>query len=156
MKIYTEKICFPLKNKIKKILLETLRETNISQNVSVNIVFVSESEIRQLNKDFRNVDKVTDVLSFPAEDFKAFENVEKFANEYSKDVFLGDVAICKQKAKMQAEEFGHSFKRESCFLALHGFLHLLGFDHENKDDEKIMMDLAEKILKSQKIARGNV
>ena len=70
------------------------------------------------------------------------------------ELFIGDIAICKRVASRQAKEFGHSFKREETFLALHGLLHLLGYDHLNEEDEKIMMSTAEKILDTHKINRG--
>ena len=115
--------------------------------VSVSVNFVGEEEIKRLNKQFRDVDRVTDVLSFPNLEKKADESLKNFESEKVDDVlFLGDIVICKKKAKAQAKEFGHSEKREICFLALHGLLHLLGFDHIGKDDEKKMNAVAEKIL----------
>lgn len=139
---------FGFKKKIEK-LFETaghvLGEDFSCVNVSVN--FVSENEIQRLNKQFRNVDKVTDVLSFPNLQKTADESLENFESEKMDGVlFLGDIVICKKKARAQAKEFGHSQKREICFLALHGFLHLLGFDHIEKKDEKKMQNTAEKIL----------
>ena len=116
---------FPYRRKIKKLFEvagRVLCEDFAGVNVSVN--FVSEEEIKKLNNEFRKIDKVTDVLSFP--------NLNKASNQ--------------KQAKRQAKEFGHSEKREICFLALHGLLHLLGYDHIEKADEKIMMETAEKIL----------
>lgn len=117
------------------------------RNFYANIKFVSEDEIQKLNSDFRKIDRATDVLSFPN-----FENPsEEFFEE--EDIFLGDIAICKPVAKKQAKEYGHSFKRELCFLALHGFLHIMGYDHIEKEDEEKMMGLAKEILKENGVER---
>ena len=116
-------------------------------NVVVSVGFVSEDEIKNLNQKFRNIDKVTDVLSFPNLDKKADEKLSNFASEVVEgQLFLGDIVICKPQAKRQAKEYEHSLKRELCFLALHGLLHLLGYDHIEKEDEKLMQSTAEKIL----------
>lgn len=119
--------------------------------VSVSVNFVDETEIQELNKQFRKIDKSTDVLSFPNLD-KAFnEKLNEFESERNFDdglLFLGDIVICKKVAYSQAKEYGHSRKREICFLALHGLLHLLGYDHIKSEDEKIMQNVANKILSS--------
>ncbi len=146
---------FGYKNKIKRLFEvagRVLGEDFSCVNVSVN--FVSEAEIQSLNKKFRDVDRVTDVLSFPNLEKKCDQRLANFEQEKLDGVlFLGDIVICKKKAKMQAKEFGHSQKREICFLALHGLLHLLGFDHIEKDDEKLMQDTAEKILSQFGVGR---
>ena len=120
---------------------------NSSKNFFANIKFVSENEIKQLNNKFRQIDRATDVLSFPNYDF------EKETIEGEQDVFLGDIAICKPIAKKQAKVFNHGLKRELCFLALHGILHLMGFDHLTDSQEKEMMDFAEEILKENGVER---
>lgn len=139
---------FGYKKKIEKLFEiagEILCEDFSFVNVSVN--FVSEAEIQRLNKQFRNVDRVTDVLSFPNLNKNSGESLKNFDNEKIDGIlFLGDIVICKKKAKLQAKEFCHSQKREICFLALHGLLHLLGFDHIEEADEKKMQATAEKIL----------
>lgn len=110
-----------------------------------NIIFVDNEEIRELNKSYRHIDKETDVISFALEDDKTF-NTDKFR-------FLGDIYISLDKAKSQALEYGHSLKREICFLSIHGLLHLLGYDHMNKEEEKVMFSLQEEILDSYGIKR---
>lgn len=120
--------------------------------------FVSPEEIRRLNNDYRGVDRVTDVLSFPyldkikgrvitRDDFK--DDVDEETNS----VLIGSVCICLERAKEQAEEYGHSLKREVCYLALHGFLHCLGFDHIEKSDEEEMTALADEIMRELDINR---
>lgn len=114
-------------------------------NPVFNIIFVDNEKIREINKTYRNIDRETDVISFALEDDKTF-NTDKFR-------FLGDIYISIDKAKSQADDYGHSLKREICFLSIHGLLHLLGYDHMNKEDEKVMFDLQEEILSSYGIKR---
>ena len=133
--------------KIFKIAEKVLDEDFENAYLSVN--FVSDEQIKRLNREFRKIDKVTDVLSFPNLQKKAGESLKNFQSDADFDtnmLFLGDVVISKNVAKTQAREFGHSMKREVCFLALHGLLHLLGYDHIEKDDEKIMNKLQDEIL----------
>ena len=143
------------KQKIKKIC--DICEKQLNEDFSkacFSLNFVGENEIRKLNNDFRKIDKVTDVLSFPNLEKKADEklkNFEKFADFDSGLLFLGDIVICKNVAKKQAKEFGHSLKREVCFLALHGLLHLLGYDHIDREDEKVMNFLQDKIMSEAKL-----
>lgn len=133
-------------NRLFKTASEVLGEDFSNVNVSIN--FVGESEIKDLNNKFRQIDKVTDVLSFPNLEKEACQKLVDFDHEKDDQnmLFVGDIVICKEKAKSQAKEYGHSNKREICFLALHGLLHLLGFDHIEKNDEILMQKTAEEIL----------
>lgn len=110
-----------------------------------NIIFVSNDKIQELNKTYRNVDRVTDVISFALEDG---EDVSKNPVRV-----LGDIYIAIDVAYKQASEYGHSRIREVCFLATHGILHLLGYDHMNEDDEKIMFDKQREILEGYEVFR---
>ena len=110
-----------------------------------NIILVSEEEIHELNKDYRGVDRKTDVITFALEDGNTFKNPEIR--------MLGDIYLCIPVAYEQAEIYGHSRIREICFLATHGILHLLGYDHMNEDDEKAMFSLQEELLNSYEITR---
>lgn len=133
--------------KIFKICERVLKED--FKDVYVSINFVRDEEIQKLNREFRNIDKVTDVLSFPNLNKSSNEKLKKFSKFADFDtnlLFLGDIVISKNVAKKQAREYGHSLKREVCFLALHGFLHLLGFDHIKEEEEKVMIKLQNKIL----------
>ena len=107
-------------------------------NAIFNIIIVDEETIRNINRTYRNKDNVTDVISFALEDDKTF-----IKTEYR---ILGDIYICLNKARSQSKEYGHSFLREICFLTIHGLLHLLGYDHMEKEEEKIMFNLQEMIL----------
>lgn len=114
-------------------------------NAVFNIIIVDLNTIHEINKIYRGKDSATDVISFALEDDKTF-----IETEYR---ILGDIYICLDKAKSQATEYGHSFLREFSFLTVHGLLHLLGYDHMNKDDEKIMFNLQEMILNEYGIKR---
>ena len=128
-------------------------------DVDVEISLTDENEIRELNNESRGIDKVTDVLSF--------QNIEKIVlpfnkKDYKEDinfvsgaVILGEIFICDKRAVEQAEEYGHSVKREIAFLTCHGMLHLLGYDHQTPDDEKRMNELTEEILSSIGYDRDN-
>ncbi len=147
---------FPYKKTIKKmfdVAEQILKENFEEVNLSIN--FVCEEKIKELNKDFRNVDKVTDVLSFPNLNKNVNQSLKEFEKEKYEDgvLFLGDIVICKNVAFKQAREYGHSKKREVCFLALHGLLHLLGYDHIEKKDEELMMKTANSILEKFGVER---
>jgi probable rRNA maturation factor len=161
MKVYFQnfKCHWCIKRKIKKLFLSALDEIHIEfKGFSVNITLNSVEEMQSLNKQFKNKSVPTDVLSFPAFEFNKGKNFnyKEMAKEIDKDdglISLGDIAICQKIAKEQAKSFKHSFKREICFLALHGFLHLLGYDHSSKEEENEMNFLAESLLNSHKVKR---
>lgn len=132
-----------------KAVYETLKQR---VNLSAEICFCDKAEIQRLNKENRGIDSVTDVLSFPAAGVTAGEIVKKKNYPFDLDpengsVFLGSIMICTDRAKEQAEEFGHSFGRELYYLAVHGMLHLFGYDHMNDEDKAEMRALEEEILK---------
>lgn len=142
-----------------KLLEVALEKTgNNVENLAVGVLFVSSFKIKKLNKKSRQINKVTDVLSFPMLEGKKFEFLQDCDEErdpFSEELYLGDIVICKTRAKKQAKLFGHSFKREVGFLMLHGFLHLLGFDHIKSKDEKQMQKLAEEVLNQCGVLRGD-
>ena len=140
-----EVVTYKLKMLIRKAVLATLEYENIEEDCEASITFCDDEKIRELNKKFRNIDRATDVLSFPLFD--------EDAAEYSVpeiECMLGDIVISLERAKAQAEEFGHSYERETAFLAVHSVLHLLGYDHETGEEDEIDMrrrqsDIMEKI-----------
>lgn len=126
--------------------------------LSIELDFVSPEEIQTLNREYRGVDRVTDVLSFPYLDGVKGKVIrrEDFGDDIDDEtdsVLIGSVCINPERAKEQAEEYGHSLKREVCYLALHGFLHCFGFDHVEKADEEEMTALANEIMDSLDIKR---
>lgn len=108
-------------------------------NIEISVSFVTNLEIREINKNFRNIDRVTDVLSFPVE----FEFSEK-----GMPLVLGDIVISTETATEQAKEFGHSFEREILYLVCHSMFHLLGYDHIVEEDRKIMRQKERKLWKN--------
>lgn len=115
------------------------------ENPLLNVVIVDNEKIREINRDYRNKDAVTDVISF------AFEEVNDV--EYTDVRFLGEIYISYERCKEQASDYGHSVRREFCYLAVHGLLHLLGYDHMNEEDKKVMRALEEEILNEYDIKR---
>ena len=124
------------------LLTKTLSYLKIKCSPIVSVSLVDEDLIHQINRDYRHIDRVTDVISFAFLDNEDRETILKSEG----DVVLGDIYICLDVAKRQAEEYGHSLNRELRFLFIHGLLHLLGYDHMTKEDEEIMFPLQEKIL----------
>jgi len=112
----------------------------------ISVTFVDMEEIHQLNRDYREVDSTTDVLSFPQ-----FDDLNDLPEEG--EIALGDVVICKDKAEEQAQEFGHSFEREIIYLFVHSVLHLLGYDHMDEDEKKIMRRQEEAVMEQLGITR---
>ncbi len=109
---------------VRRACIAVLREENFKGNAEVSVTFVDNEEIRSMNRKFRNIDAATDVLSFPLG-----ENGEYDLNPATGAKLLGDVVISLERARDQAEEFGHSLEREVCYLSVHSMLHLLGYDH---------------------------
>ena len=119
--------------------------------VSISVSFVDKKEIRSLNAQYRNVDKETDVLSFPAFDPGQIPSPEDL--EEDEELAIGDVVICEEVCRKQAEEYGHSEEREIIYLFVHSVLHLLGYDHETEDDKQDMRAREEEVMKLLGIER---
>ena len=128
---------------VLKVLKNGLKMLDLKK-VEFNVIIVDNNYIHELNKNYRGIDRETDVISFALEDDKTFNPKERI---------LGDIYISIDKVHSQALEYGHSNTRELCFLAVHGMLHLLGYDHMKKKDEEIMFSMQDKILESSGITR---
>lgn len=140
----------------EKIAQQAYAELGLSGEAAVELVFVDKDEIRQLNAQQRGKDAVTDVLSFPMLDEIAPFTQENFPSDYDEDVggvMIGSIVICSAVAKEQAKEYGHSERRENAYLFLHGLLHVLGYDHIEESDKKIMREKEETILKALNLER---
>ena len=146
--------CEELFNEVAK---KVLSMEGCPYECEISLSVVGSERIRELNRDFRGIDKVTDVLSFPFLEFDTpgvFKDMDESSfNPDNRELMLGDIVICLDKAASQAEEYGHSLKREFAFLIAHSMLHLLGFDHEEKEDERLMTDKQEEALSSLGIKR---
>ena len=130
---------------VEKVLYSAIEKEKL-ENVSFNLIIVDNDYIHELNKTYRNIDRETDVITFALED----ESTIIIPDE---ERILGDIYISIDKAKAQAEEYGHSLLRELSFLAVHGFYHLLGYDHQTPEEEKVMFQKQEEVLDSYGIRR---
>ena len=138
-----------LRSLIKKVLKNGLNFMEFEENCEISILLVDNHEIHQLNKLHRDIDRPTDVLSFPMFEYNEDGEIDISECDFGEngEILLGDIVISLERAKEQADEFGHSFEREVGFLTAHSLLHLLGYDHMEKDEETEMFELQEEILK---------
>lgn len=129
-----ETLRYSLKMLIRRAIEATLAYEEIDDDCEVSVTLCDNEKIREMNKVYRNIDRETDVLSFPL-----FDDDGMNAHVEELDCMLGDIVLSLEKARAQAEEFGHSFEREVAFLSVHSMLHLLGYDHETGEaDEQDM------------------
>jgi len=150
-----------LENKIEDIIEYTLKEEGVNIPFEISIIFIDNKEIRKINKEQRDIDKATDVLSFPMldyEDGKIFKEMYldyefNFCDLNEGNLVLGDMALSLEKATEQADEYGHSFIREVMYLVVHSILHLLGYDHMEEKDKVLMRKREEEILNKFNINR---
>ncbi len=150
-----------LYNTIESVIDFALKEEQVILPYEISVLLVDNEEIKNINQDTRNIDKETDVLSFPMLEYtegKVFKEVylnfdfpETYKDGY--DLVLGDIVLSLEKAKEQSEDFGHSFLREVCYLIVHSVLHLLGYDHMKEDEKVIMRKQEENILEKLDIKR---
>ena len=130
---------------VLKVLYSAIEKEKL-ENIIFNLIIVDNDYIHELNRDYRNIDRETDVITFALEDDDTMVLPDGVR-------VLGDIYISIDKARAQAEEYGHSFLREICFLAVHGFYHLLGYDHMNEEEEKVMFGKQEEVLSAYGITR---
>lgn len=133
-----------LENYLKKAYEEVAKIHNLANNVEVDVNIIDDERIHELNRVYRNVDRSTDVLSFALDE----DGGEPKLLDEKGVHLLGDVLISAQTAQRQADEFGHGLNREITYLAVHGFLHLLGYDHMTENDKKIMRNKEEEVLRA--------
>lgn len=133
------KIDEEIENIVEKSIEAALKEIEFTDDYEVSVSFVGDEEIHELNRDYRGVDRTTDVLSFPMDD--------EFTN------MLGDIVININKVIEQANEYGHSEKREISYLTVHSTLHLMGFDHEEEEDKKEMRAVEDRVMEKLEISR---
>lgn len=135
---------------IEKLLQTTAKSEQLSGELEVSVTFVDNEQIQEINRQYRKIDEPTDVISFALE-----EQGEDEVTIVGVDLprILGDIIISVPKAKQQAEDYHHSFHRELGFLAVHGFLHLLGYRHETEDEEREMFEKQKEILENHGLTR---
>ncbi len=152
---------FVLDEVVGQVIAGVLEWEKCPYEVQVNVLLTDMEGIREYNRQYRNIDKETDVLSFPNVDYEHpgdFSLVEKNEMAYGDpdtgEIYLGDIILCRERISSQAQEYGHSELRELSFLMAHSMLHLLGYDHMEEAEEKIMMEKQEKILDKLGITRN--
>ncbi|KEI00962.1 rRNA maturation RNase YbeY [Clostridium botulinum] len=146
---------------IKEIITYTLKEEEVKVNTEVSVIFIDNSTIKEINKETRDIDQVTDVLSFPMLDYPEGKIYIETYKDYEFDasyldegeLVLGDIVLSLERAEEQSKDFGHSFLREVCYLTVHSVLHLLGYDHMEEEDKVRMRKREEEILEKFSITR---
>ena len=141
------------KNVIEKVLSQCFKEEKLENSkLCVTVTLTIPKTIQEINKQYRNIDRATDVLSFPM--FEKDELDSKIQeNDFENEDILGDIVVSVEKVNEQAIEYGHSFERELSYMIVHGFYHLMGYDHIEEDDKKIMRKKEETILEKLCISR---
>jgi len=138
---------------IENVVTKTLELEQFSADTIVSVTAVDNKEIHSLNKEFRGVDRPTDVLSFPVVEFENGKMIENSGDYFEDKLILGDIIFSAEKLKEQSIEYGHSFERELGFLVCHSTLHLLGYDHETEDERQVMRHEEEKTLELLNLTR---
>lgn len=140
---------------VERVIVHAAKFLELPNNRECDVTFVSSERIREINKEYRGKDQVTDVISFALDDEE--DDIFSIADIAREDenfvTVIGDILISVDRAKEQAEDYGHSLDRELGFLALHGFLHLNGYDHQTREEESEMNSLQEEILESYGLKR---
>ncbi len=153
------KLDLPCIELAEKVINAALDYVNCPYEAEVNLLLTMNDEIQEMNRNFRSIDRSTDVLSFPMIDYKEagnfdfLEDVMDAFHPESGELMLGDIVISKEKVIAQAEEYGHSIEREYAFLIAHSMLHLFGYDHMEEDERIIMEQKQKEILKNLQILR---
>ena len=152
MKIYLKDKTKLVSKDTKTLIKRSLKEMGVIYKLEkneVSVTLVDEVEIRKINNNFRNIDKVTDVISFALNEG---EEPEIFGG--AEEVLLGEIVVCVEQAKRQAKEYGHSTEREIAYLSVHGMLHLLGYDHMTDEDKKVMRQEEEHVMEKLNLKRS--
>lgn len=154
------KFPFQYKRLAEKVITQVLNQETCPYEAEVNLTLANEETIRETNRSFRGIDRVTDVLSFPMQEFStpsdfAFleEDVADAFHPETGELLLGDIMICVPRAREQAVQYGHALKREYAFLIAHSMLHLMGYDHMTPEEAKIMEEKQEAVLTALGITR---
>lgn len=145
-------------NLIEQLIISASKKLELGSNFEMSVTIVDNNRIHEINKEYRKIDRPTDVISFAIEDndeedFEIFFDTLDKEEDFEIPRLLGDIFISIDKAEEQAKEFGHSFDREIGFLAVHGFLHLNGYDHQTEEEEHEMFSLQDEILKENDLER---
>ena len=145
-----EPLTAELEDAIRRAAAEALRYEEFDEDCEISVSIVDNEEIREINRQFRSIDRATDVLSFPMLTFAEGEEAEVNEND---EIVLGDIIISVDKVREQAEEYGHSMQREFAFLIVHSMLHLFGYDHMEEQEAAVMEGKQREILECLNILR---
>ncbi len=138
---------------INEVVNKCFQEERLNNtNLYLSITLTTPENIRKINKEYRNIDKETDVLSFPMFEKTEIDEIIK-KKDYDVEDVLGDIIVSIQRVQEQARQYGHSFKRELSYMVVHGFYHLMGYDHIKEEDKELMRPKEEKILQELNITR---
>lgn len=155
-----KKLNFSYKELINSVILAALDAEECPYEAEVNVILTNNEEIHEINKEYRSIDRPTDVLSFPLIDYETpadFERVEDYAEDYfnleTGELMLGDIIISIDKLYEQAQNYGHSIERELAFLVAHSMFHLMGYDHMNEEERMIMEQKQSELLNHMGITR---
>lgn len=139
---------------IDKVIKKCFKEEKLDNlNIYISIILTNHENIRRINNNYRKIDKETDVLSFPMFEKIEIDEIVKKQEKFPIKEALGDIVISIERVKEQAIEYNHSFERELSYMVVHGFYHLMGYDHMEENDKKIMREKEEKILQELNIKR---
>lgn len=143
---YESDIDSALQKTLSDIIVYAMKTEHFTGDYEVSLSVVSADQIRELNADFRQIDRITDVLSFPMYEREELDETEENREYEDYEVNIGDIVLCYDRAAEQAEEYGHSLKREICYLVTHSIFHLLGYDHMEEEEKQIMRTREEQVL----------
>lgn len=138
---------------VKSVVNKTLESECFTNDCIVSVTIVDNEQIHSLNKEFRNIDRPTDVLSFPVLEFEDGKIIQNSGDYFEGKLILGDVILSAEKALEQSKDFGHSFMRETGFLVCHSILHLLGYDHETEEERIVMRHKEESVMQLLNLTR---
>ena len=149
---------FDIEEQAKLVVQQCLVEEGFPVAAEINLTIVHQDEMQEINREQREIDQVTDVLSFPMLEFEeaglfSEEQLRSNLNYDTDEIMLGDIIICCEKVEEQAKEYGHSMLREFSFLVAHSMFHLMGYDHMTPEEEKVMFLKQEKVLTDLEITR---
>lgn len=156
----SQKLDFDYEVLLKRVIEGCLDYEECPYETEVNVLFTDDEEIRQINKEYRDIDKATDVLSFPSIEYdtpgdfsKLEENIADSFHPETGELILGDIVISVDRAKLQAQDYGHSIEREVAFLTAHSMFHLFGYDHMEDSERIIMEEKQNKVMEKLQILR---
>lgn len=138
---------------LSDIIVYAMETEHLTGDYEVSLSVVSAEQIRELNANFRQIDSVTDVLSFPMYEREELDEIEEKKEYEDYEVNIGDIVLCYDRAVEQAQEYGHSLKREVCYLVTHSIFHLLGYDHMEEEEKQLMRTKEEQVLSHFHILR---